>query len=114
MGMSSEKITPQHRERHASIYIRQSRPKQVQHHKESQRNQYALTERAAALGWIPARIHVIDANLGQSGQHSDRVGFQELVTDVSLGHVGIVLAYEASRLARNNADWSGLLDVAAV
>jgi hypothetical protein len=63
-----------------------------------------LTERAAALGWIPERVHVIDADLGQSGQHSDWVGFQELVTEVSLGHVSIILAYEASHLARYSAD----------
>lgn len=86
----------------------------MQQHRESQTNQYALVERAQALGWHPERIHVISADLGQSGQDSGRPGFQELVAEVSLGHVGIVLAYEASRLARNNADWYTLLDLAAV
>jgi DNA invertase Pin-like site-specific DNA recombinase len=73
-----------------------------------------LVERAQALGWRPERIHVISADLGQSGQDRGRPGFQELVAEVSLGHVGIVLASEASRLARNNADWYTLLDLAAV
>jgi hypothetical protein len=96
-------ITARHRERRAYVYVRQSSPHQVQHHRESQQNQYALVRRAIALGWRPAQIHVIDADLGQSGQDSRRQGFRELVAEVSLGHVGLVLAYEASRLARNNA-----------
>jgi DNA invertase Pin-like site-specific DNA recombinase len=114
MATATETITAHHRDRHAYIYIRQSTLRQVQQHRESQTNQYALVERARALGWHPERIHVISADLGQSGQDSGRPGFQELVAEVSLGHVGIVLAYEASRLARNNADWYTLLDLAAV
>ncbi len=111
---AAEKITPGHRERLAYIYVRQSTVRQVQHHRESQVNQYALAERAGTLGWAADRIRVIDADLGQSGQDGGRAGFQELVAEVSLGHVGIVLAYEASRLARNNADWYTLLDLATV
>ncbi len=114
MGADAEKITARHRERRAYVYVRQSSPKQVQHNRESQRTQYALTERATALGWAPERVHVIDADLGQSGQDGQRRGFQELVAEVSLGRVGLILAYEASRLARNNADWYALLDLAAV
>lgn len=110
----TDKITPQHRERGAYVYIRQSSLKQVLHNQESLRNQYALAERAVALGWIPERIHVIAADLGQSGQERNRPGFQELVAEVSLGHVGLILAYEASRLARSNADWYTLLDLAAL
>jgi DNA invertase Pin-like site-specific DNA recombinase len=98
----------------AYIYIRRSSPKQVQYHRESQLNQYALVDRAVALGWSVDRVHVIDADLGQSGQDGNRPGFQELVTAVSLGHVGLILAYEASRLARSNADWYALLDLAAL
>ena len=113
-GPANEKILPRHRERSAYVYIRQSSPKQVQENRESLHNQYALAERAQALGWIPERVHVIDADLGHSGRDRERQGFQKLVTDVSLGHVGIVLAYEASRLARNNADWYELLDLAAL
>jgi len=113
-GAATEKILPRHRERSAYVYIRQSSPKQVQENRESLHNQYALAERAQALGWIPERVQVIDADLGHSGRDRERQGFQQLVTDVSLGHVGIVLAYEASRLARNNADWYELLDLAAL
>jgi len=109
-----EKITRRHRERAAYVYVRQSTPKQVQPHLESQRNQYALVQRAPALGWPSPRIHVIDADLGHSGQDSQRPGFQELVAAVSLGKVGIILAYEASRLARNNTDWYTLIDLATV
>jgi DNA invertase Pin-like site-specific DNA recombinase len=110
----TEKIAARHRDRRAYIYIRQSSAKQVQHHGESRRNQYALVERAVALGWAAERVHVIDVDLGQSGQDGSRPGFRELVAEVSLGRVGLVLAYEASRLARNNADWYALLDLAAL
>ncbi len=111
---SIENVTRQHQTLQALVYVRQSSPKQVQHHRESQTNQYALVERAMALGWRPEQITVIDTDLGLSGRDGQRPGFRELVTEVSLGHVGIVLAYEASRLARNNADWYTLLDLAAV
>jgi DNA invertase Pin-like site-specific DNA recombinase len=110
----TEKIASRHLERSAYVYIRQSSAKQVRQNRTSQENQYALVHRAVALGWVQQRIHVIDDDLGQSGRDGSRKGFQELVSEVSLGHVGIVLAYEASRLARNNADWYRLLDLAAV
>jgi DNA invertase Pin-like site-specific DNA recombinase len=113
-GAEPTKITLHHRERRAYVYVRQSSPKQVQQHRESQRNQHALVQRAIGLGWAPRQVHVIDADLGQSGQDPNRRGFQELVAEVSLGRVGIVLAYEASRLARSNADWYALLDLATV
>ena len=111
---AAETITCQHLDRHAYIYIRQSTPKQVRENRASQENQYALVQRARALGWLPHQIHVIDDDLGHSGRDRERVGFQALVAAVSLGQVGIILAYEASRLARNNADWYTLLDLAAV
>ncbi len=114
MPTTTEKITSRHRERRAYVYVRQSTPKQVHQHREGQENQYALVERAVGLGWHPERVHIIDADLGQSGQNGQRAGFQELVSEVSLGHVGLILTYEASRLARNNADWYGLLDLAAL
>jgi len=114
MMHTQDKITGHHRERYAYVYVRQSTPKQVQQHQESQRNQYALVQRALDLGWPSTRIHVIDADLGHSGQDGQRLGFQELVAAVSLGRVGIILAYEASRLARNNTDWYTLLDLATV
>ena len=111
---AAEKITPRHLARRADIYVRQSSAKQVQQNRESQANQYALVERAVGLGWLAERVHVIDADLGQSGQDGGRRGFQELVSELSLGRVGLVLAYEASRLARSNADWYALLDLASV
>ncbi|GAC1396443.1 MAG: recombinase family protein [Chloroflexota bacterium] len=110
---SAEKITAWHRERRAYVYVRQSTPKQVRENRESQENQYALVAHAHALGWIPERVHVIDADQARLGQDSERAGFRELAAEVSLGRVGLVLAYEASRLARN-ADWYVLLDLAAV
>ena len=114
MMLTQDKITGRHRERYAYVYVRQSTPKQVQQNQESQRNQYALVQRALDLGWPSTRIHVIDTDLGHSGQDGQRLGFQELVAAVSLGRVGIILAYEASRLARNNTDWYTLLDLATV
>ena len=109
------KITLEHQQRLAYIYVRQSTLKQVQQNQESQAYQYRLRQRALALGWIEERIRVIDRDLGTSGRESTaRVGFQTLVAEVSLGHVGIVFGYEVSRLARNNYDWYHLLDLAAM
>lgn len=112
---TSNKVTIRHLERLAYVYVRQSSPKQVERNRESQLYQYQLSQRAQELGWSPDRVRVIDADLGLSGQGSQyRDGFQELVTEVSLGHVGIIFGYEVSRLARNNRDWYHLLDLASV
>src|SRR5260370_4649142 len=112
--VSSLKITPNHLERKAIISIRQSSPKQVRLNTESQRNQRALVERAQSLGWSQARIVVLDADLGQSATSKEgRDDFTQLAADVALGHVGIIFGWEVSRLARNNADWYQLLDLAA-
>lgn len=111
---STDKITAQHREKRAYVYVRQSDPKQVRDNLGSQYNQYALVERAIGLGWRREQVHVIDDDQGHSSLERDRQGFQELVGEVSLGNVGMVLAYEASRLARNNADWYRLLDIAVL
>lgn len=109
------KIAPTHLHRWAFIYVRQSTLKQVTENKESQDYQYRLQERASLLGWATDRIRVIDRDLGRSGSETTaRSGFQEVVAEVSLGHVGIVFGYEVSRLARNNRDWYTLLDLAAV
>jgi DNA invertase Pin-like site-specific DNA recombinase len=114
-GELSTKITAHHLQRLACIYVRQSTNKQVAENRESQVNQYQLVQRAQELGWAAERIRIIDADLGLSGQSSaHRNGFQELVAEISLGHVGIVFGYEVSRLARNNSDWYHLLDLAAV
>ena len=111
----SQKITPVHLERKAVIYIRQSTTKQVRTNTESQRNQRALVERAQALGWPKEHIVLLDGDLGQSGASTTgRDDFTTLTADVALGHVGIIFGWEVSRLARNNADWYHLLDLASV
>ena len=109
------KIQPGHWQRLAYIYIRQSSVKQITDHPESQVYQRHLAQRAEALGWPAARIRIIDTDLGQSAKEgTSRTGFQELITEMSLGHVGIIFGYQVSRLARNNRDWYHLLDLAAV
>jgi DNA invertase Pin-like site-specific DNA recombinase len=110
-----QKITSAHLSRMAYLYVRQSTLRQVFENTESTQRQYALRERAVALGWSLDRIVVIDSDLGQSGASAaDREGFQRLVTEVSLGRVGIVLGLEVSRLARNNTDWHRLLELCAL
>ena len=110
-----QKITTAHLSRLAYLYVRQSTLRQVLENTESTHRQYALRERAVALGWPQDRIVVIDSDLGQSGASAaDREGFQRLVTEVSLGRVGIVLGLEVSRLARNSTDWHRLLELCAL
>jgi DNA invertase Pin-like site-specific DNA recombinase len=110
-----QKITAAHLSRMAYLYVRQSTLRQVFENTESTKRQYALRDRAVALGWPLDRIVVIDSDLGQSGASAaDREGFQRLVTEVSLGRVGIVLGLEVSRLARNNTDWHRLLELCAL
>ena len=109
------KVGADHLRRDAFLYVRQSSLRQVFENTESTKRQYALRDRAAALGWPIERIHVIDSDLGLSGaQAAGRDGFQQLVTEVAMGHAGIVLGLEVSRLARNNADWHRLLELAAL
>jgi len=110
-----QKVTAAHLARDAYLYVRQSSLRQVMHNTESTKRQYALRERAVALGWPIERIHTIDSDLGRSGASAaDRDGFQHLVTQVAMGQVGIVLGLEVSRLARNNADWHRLIELAAL
>jgi hypothetical protein len=104
------KARPRHRDRLAVIYVRQSTPQQVLDHAESTRLQYGLTQRAADLGWSPSRVLVIDEDLGHSASGlQDRPGFQRLVSEVGLDHVGLVLGSEMSRLARSGREWHQLL-----
>ena len=111
----NEKIQPHHRERLAIVYVRQSTLQQVQRHQESTRLQYALADRAHALGWSRQRIEVIDEDLGRSGTSAEgRPGFQRLVAEVGLDHVGIVLGVDMSRLSRSNRDWHQLLETCAL
>jgi DNA invertase Pin-like site-specific DNA recombinase len=112
---ASLKVTAGHLKRDAFLYVRQSTLHQVLQNTESTQRQYALQQRALALGWPLAQIHVIDCDLGHSGASTvDREGFQQLVTQVSLGHAGVVLGLEVSRLARNSADWQRLLELCAL
>lgn len=107
-------ITTQHLRRKAVIYIRQSTPKQVLTHQESLRLQYALKERARQLGWPEENIEIIDRDLGLSAQAAaNREGFKTLLSKVALGEVGLILAYEVTRLCRNCSDWYPLLDICA-
>jgi DNA invertase Pin-like site-specific DNA recombinase len=109
------KVSPWHRDRLAAVYVRQSTAQQVQDHQESTRLQYGLAERAAALGWAPSRVLVIDEDLGHSASGADaRPGFQRLVSEVGLDHVGIVLGIEMSRLARSGREWHQLLELCAL
>ena len=109
------KVTAGHVARDAYLYVRQSTLQQLIHNKESTQRQYALRQRAVALGWPLERVHVIDSDLGQSGASAaDRLGFQQLVSEVSLGRAGIVLGLEVSRLARNSADWHRLMELCAL
>jgi DNA invertase Pin-like site-specific DNA recombinase len=110
-----QKITTAHLSRLAYLYVRQSTLRQVFENTESTQRQYALRDRAAALGWPLDRIVVIDSDLGQSGASgADREGFKRLVSEVGLGRVGIVLGLEVSRLARNSTDWHRLLELCAL
>jgi DNA invertase Pin-like site-specific DNA recombinase len=99
------KVTSVHLQRVAVVYIRQSTPGQVEHHRESTMRQYALAERARELGWTSAQVQVIDEDLGVSGSVvslAKRSGFAHLTTEVALGHVGLVLGLEASPLMRGS------------
>jgi len=109
------KIQPQHWERLAIVYVRQSSPQQVLEHRESAALQYDLKRRAVALGWPPERVVVIDEDQGQSAKWVEgRLGFQRLLAEVGLDHVGLVLGIEMSRLARSNKDWHQLLELCAL
>jgi DNA invertase Pin-like site-specific DNA recombinase len=110
-----QKVTESHLRRDAYLYVRQSTVRQVFENTESTLRQYALRERAVALGWPVERVRVIDCDLGKSGASSvDREGFQELVGEVGMGHAGVVLGLEVSRLARNSTDWHRLLEICAL
>jgi len=108
------KVTAGHLKRHAYLYVRQSTLRQVFENTESTKRQYALRERAVALGWPLDQVVVIDSDLGKSGADSDREGFQKLVAAVGMGEVGVVLGLEVSRLARSSSDWHRLLEICAL
>ncbi len=112
---STSKIRDRHLDRLAMVYVRQSSPQQVVENRESRERQYALAGFAQRLGWPAERVVIVDEDQGQSGKSADnRSGFQRLMTEVSLNHVGIVLGLELSRLSRSSKDWHQLIDVCAI
>src|SRR5829696_4482288 len=114
-NLSDDHLTAARRAKLAYIYVRQSSLSQVKHHQESTELQYRLVDRAEDLGWPRERIQVIDEDLGKSGAGTtERQGFQKLITEISLGHAGLVMSLDASRLARNNRDWHQLLELCSL
>jgi DNA invertase Pin-like site-specific DNA recombinase len=112
---ATSKIRREHLDRLAMVYVRQSSPQQVLENRESRERQYALAAYARQLGWAAERVIVIDEDQGLSGKSAEnRVGFQRLMAEVSLNHVGIVLGLELSRLSRSNKDWHQLVDVCGI
>src|ERR1700682_3259481 len=113
-GVLARRSTPlsdRHLSKLAIVYVRQSSTQQIFDHKESRERQYALADYAASLGWPPERIVVIDEDQGRSGRTVEqRPGFQRLLAEVSLDHVGLVLGLELSRLSRSSKDWYHLLE----
>ena len=114
MSEFQSKIAASHLHRDAYLYVRQSTVRQVFENVESRERQYALRQRAVALGWPLEHVVVVDDDQGQSGASTQREGFQRLVTEVSMGRAGLVLGLEVSRLARNSVDWQRLLEICAL
>lgn len=113
-ALRSAKLQAWHLDRLAMVYVRQSTPQQVLEHQESTARQYALVHRAVDLGWPREAVVVIDDDLGKSGQSIEgRPGFQRLLAEVALDHVGLILGIEMSRLARSCKDWHQLLELCA-
>jgi DNA invertase Pin-like site-specific DNA recombinase len=109
------KIQDHHFTRLAVVYVRQSTPRQVLDHRESTALQYSLAERAEQYGWPKERVLIIDDDQGQSGRSADcRLGFQRLLAEVGLNHVGLVLGIEMSRLTRSCKDWYNLIELCAL
>ncbi len=109
---TSDLIQPRHLARRAVIYVRQSSPHQVLANTESQRLQYAMRQRACDLGWRDEDVLVVDDDTGRTATTTaGRLGFQQLAAQVGLGEIGVIVAYEATRLARNCTHWYQLLDL---
>ena len=107
----TSKVTPDHLRRDAYVYIRQATVQNGFPKPDRLQRQYDLHQKAVALGWPSQRVVVIESDLGRSGASPrNRKGFQKLIAHVSEGNVGIVLAWDVSRLARNGCDWHDLLD----
>jgi DNA invertase Pin-like site-specific DNA recombinase len=112
---SSSKVFPAHLEKLAVVYVRQSSQRQVLEHRESTARQYAFADQAVVFGWSRERILTIDDDLGKSGRTTEgRGGFQRLIAEVTLNHVGMVLGLELSRLARSSKDWHAFFEMCAI
>lgn len=113
--MGLDKIRPEHRERRAFVYARQSTPAQVMQHRSSTERQIGLAEHARELGWAEHQIDVVTEDLGRSGRYTEgREGFQRMAAEMMMGRVGAVFSLDASRLARSSADWHRLLEIAVL
>jgi len=109
------KVTSNHLSRRVCVYVRQSTASQVELNRESTQRQYALVDRAVALGWPREQVEVVDSDLGTSGAgHAQREGFTHMTAETALGNIGLILSIEVSRVARNNSDWYRLLDLCAM
>jgi hypothetical protein len=114
-SVRSSKIEGRHLDRLAIVYVRQSTLRQVMEHLESRERQYDLASHAMALGWSADRVVTIDEDQGRTATTSDRrTGFQRLLAEVTLDHVGVILGLEMSRLARSSKDWHHLLELCAL
>jgi len=115
LGRRSAPITDRHLSKLAIVYVRQSSPQQIFEHQESRARQYALADYAATLGWPRERIVVIDDDQGRSGRTLEqRPGFQRLLAEVTLDHVGLILGLELNRLSRSSKDWYHLLELCGI
>ena len=115
LGLRPTPLDDRHFRRLAIVYVRQSDPQQVLNHVESRERQYALVDLAVALGWPRDRVLLIDEDQGNSGKTADgRTGFQRLLAEVTMDHVGLILGIEMSRVARNNKDWHHLMEMCAI
>ena len=111
----SAKVAKEHLQRDAVVYIRQSSAQQIRNCRESGERQYALGDRAVSLGWSSRSVRTVDEDQGRTGTTAaHRGGFKKLVADIGAGQVGIVLALEASRLARSSADWHRLIEICVI
>ena len=111
MSSPHPKITAQHQQRRAIVYLRQSTERQLRQNKESQRLQYELADRAREFGF--QKVELIDADLGRSAAigAAPREGFERLIASVAVGEVGMILSREVSRLSRTDKDWCQLLEL---
>jgi len=109
------KVRSDHLRRQAIVYVRQSGPHQVRENRESSARQYALVERAKTLGWAAQAVTIVDEDQARTATiAAHRDGFKNVTAEIGAGQVGVVLALEASRLARSSADWHRLVEICVV